>query len=1094
MPQLEGGSIILRAVRFLPLLASIFLAKTAFAAPLPALEGTISQTQNGVTTRARLAWLPPETLSIEVLPDAAANVGARTTLARGDETIIVSSSSKRARRYAFNVAKSWWRGSNLSSGGPANFLFAGTAFPIRSDEGRFLRRDSVIFGGGGKDSYYAAVKTPARRFAEQIVVSPATRTEKNAAGTVISSAQITLDNAGLPRTATLSTGGETATFAYDLKTVAAPKIAPEIAAPILEDDELQAPSAYAGADASSLFNRGAALALNEDFAAARAAFEAAAALAPDASAPPSVLFDLALSLRDPAGASTALGALERIGLGAGEIEVRRARLALLLRDDAGALAAFKAAVLALPSDMSLRLAQAEIARGSGDIEGARALYLGILSEKTPQFGAQASAAQSLALFATFAEIPTVLTNLPDVTEAQKLARALLQLRAGQETGTQETNVQETNAPVFSQSEFQVALALGFERAARDDDAQKIWQSIERSGPQRLKNRARAHLMTLFARRGEVSNSISQWRAWNASLQTQADQGEARSEFLRAWQKAFRSAALPGALANRAAATGASEDDLRLLLSYQELYGDAEQIAAAIESGAIRFSKSAFWKGKRAEIKIQSANEARGTQNGGAVREQLYDQALALLDGAIESAPDQPFFAFQRALAATQRASKSPSVTDAATPVRNRARAAQATARLLADFPGDPDALVSAALQNLASTSDQEKSATEAIRLATLALESAPGDGDRHSLVWAARQALASGYQRLNQPAMAAEQWEILLAGARDAGEQSTLAASYFALLESASDANPGTSVQGAARLLARLAGENWGYSASRALLEATALRMAISPRAAAISKALLALPAGSATLAAATLNLRRVEVAQRALEAPEAPPAADANLDRANRDLGAALEKLRPVAGSPSRVLAARAAAFLAENAALDGAERFALLHRALELEPRDAALRFALIGALDGDDAQKERDFAARTLDFDPETWRGLSAAARRAGDFKTALKWGEEAFNGAARAPEIGGTAFQRVAFAAAKSAFAASRNPRALEIYRGLSLPQWNDIDRAAALLALSRNLKEAGRDADALALNPKVAALDLSQRQIETAIAFIDEVEN
>ncbi|PQV64304.1 hypothetical protein B1R32_106150 [Abditibacterium utsteinense] len=1089
-------------MRFLPLFAFLLLVKTVVAAPLSAFEGTLSQTQNGVTTRAKLAWQPPDTLTIETLPDAATGTPAQTTVARGDQTVFFSPATKRARRYNFNIAKNWWRGANLTSGGPANFLFAGTSFPIPSEEGRFLRRDSVVFGGGGKDAYYAAVKTPARRFAAQIVVSPSSRIEKNVSGATISQSQITLDGAGLPRTATLSSAGETAVFTYDLKTTTTPLIVPEIAASILEDDELKAPSVYGANDASALFNRGAALAQNEDYIGAKAAFEAAARLAPEASAPPSALFDLALARRNPQSAQNALANLEKIGLGAGEIEVRRAQLSLLRYDNAGALAAFKAASLAAPQNLSLRLAQAEVARGMGDFDAARALYSGILSEKTSQFNAQAIAAQNLALFATFEEIPALLAALPGQTDAQKLARALLQLRVAQDTGVLD----------FSRPEFRVALALGFERAAHDDDAQEIWQALEAPTPDKfvnneafkafeirrnrasdaIKNRARAHLMTLFARHGDVSNSISQWRAWNASLELQPEKERARDAFFGAWQKAFRSDALTGALANRASATGATDDDLRLFLSYQELYGSAEDVTAAIETGATRFPKVAFWKGKRAENLVATANQVHGNQAATARREQLYDQALALLDSAIETAPDQPFFRYQKALAATQRATKTGAIIDASIATRNRARAQKETEHLLADFPGDPDALVSAALQNLSLESDA--GAREAIRLANLALDSAPGDGNRHTLIWAAHQALSSAYRRLDQPDLAAAQWEILLLGARDAGEQSTLASGYFALIDSAGEANPNGAAQSAARLLSQLSTENWGYSASRALLESVASRMATSPRAGAISAALFASPEEGAALAAATLASRRIEVARRALEVPEAPPAADANLERATRDLGIALDKLRPVAQSPNRILAARAAAFLAENAGLEGADHLALLQSALEVEPRDAALRFALIGALDAPAAQKELAIAAKMLDFEPETRRQLSTAARRAGDLPGANQIAEEALAFTARAPEYGGGEFQRVAFASGKAAFAAGQISRALEIYNGLSLPQWNDIDRAAALLALSRNYKEAGRDVDANPINLKIPALGLSQSEIETAIGFVDEVEN
>lgn len=1029
-------------------------------------------------------------------------------MASGAQTVALDNATKRARRAPYNIAAQWWRGATLSFGGPANFLFAGTPFPPDAAQtGRYLLRDEVIFGGGGRDAYYAAKKIPARRYAAQIAVTPTTRTEKDEAGKTTLEAQITLDGDGLPRAATLSAGGQSASFVYDLKPVAAP-IAP-LTAPILEDVELQSPSAYTGNEASALFNRGAAFAGNEDAPRAIAALEAAHAAAPGSSAPPLALFEIELALRDANGARQQLERLAPLGLGAGEIEVRRARLALLVGDRAGALAALQTASEGAPQNLSLQFALAEVKRAQSDFEGARALYRAILGadlsqvSDPAQFDAARRAAETLALSATFEELPALLASVPNGNEAQKLARALLQLRAGQTPESAE----------FARDDFETALALGFERAARDDDAQKAWQALENRAPDALKNRARAHLMTLAARRGDVSGAINEWRNWSAASPGQAARDAAQNAFFAAFQKAFRTDALQSALANRATATAATEDDLRLFLGYQESFGTSADVLAAIESGAARFPSAPFWLGKRAENLLDVANEQRSTEAGTARREQLYNQALGLLDQAIAAAPDEPFYRAQKALVATQRAAKTGGILDPAVVARNRGLAKRETEAFLAAYPDDPDALVSAALQSLAPQT--EAGAREAIRLANVALDSAPGagDGDRHTLIWAARQALASAYRKLNQSDLAAAQWEILLLGARGAGEQATLASSYFALLDSAAppvararaatngaangavagNGAPDDAAVRAANLLAQLATEKWDFAAARGLLESVAGRMAVSPRAGAISALLAAMPGEGASLANATLSLQRVATTRRALESPTAPPAADANFDRATRDLGAALASLRTFAQSPNRRVAARAAALVAENGGLDGAERLELLQSALEKEPKDAALRFALIGALDGAPSQKEREIAAKILDFDLETRRNLASATRRAGDALLAQRIAEEAFALAARAPEYSGGDLQRIAFTLAKSAFAAGQTSRAVEIYNGLSLAQWNDLDRAAALLALARNYKEAGRDEDAAQTNVKVANLGLSAAEIERATAFADEVE-
>lgn len=1075
---------ILKCVRFLPLFPLLFLPKFAFAAPLPAFEGTLTQTQNGVTTRAKIAWAPPETLRIETLPDPQTGAAPVTIVARGDQTLLLDSATKRARRAPYNIAKSWWRGADARFGGPANFLFAGTPFPANAPEGKYSLRDTVIFGGGGRDAYYAAKKVAARRFAAQIATTQTSRVERDERGKTLLDAQITLDAAGLPRAATLVSGGQTTSFAYDLTPSPAPPPIEEIAAPITEDIDLKSPSAYAGGDASALFNRGAALAQNEDAPRAIAALEAAALAAPDSSAPPLALFDIALDLRQSARAQAALGKLAELGVDKAEIELRRARLSILNRDRAGALSALQSAAQAAPGNLSLQLAQAEVARSLGDFDGARALYRGVLAATSSQFDAQRAAAENLAIYATFEELPALLTSIPTATDAQKIARALIQLRLNQAPEVAE----------FARDEFELALALGFERAARDDEAQSAWRTLETRAPDALKNRARAHQMTLLARRGDVAGAINKWREWNAALALPSERDAAQDAFFRAFQKAFRSDSLKNVLANRATATAATEDDLRLFLAYQESFGTSADVVAAIETGANRFGGSAFWMGKRAENLLATANEQRANDAGTARREQLYGQAMALLDDAIRAAPDEPFYRAQKALAATQRAAKIGAVVDPTIAVRNRAAAKRETEAFLAASPADPDTLVGAALQNLVAQTDV--GAREAIRLATLALDSAPGegDGDRHTLVWAAHQALASAYKRLNQLDLAGEQWQILLLGARDATEQAALASNYFFLLDGPPNgAGAAGAATSSAALLAQLSTEKWDYSAARALLETVATRMARSPRARAIAAALAAMPGEGAILSRATLSLRRVEAARRALEVPEAPPAADAELERAQRDLALALGALRAVAGSPDRVVSARAAAFVAENAGLGGQERLELLQSALEKEPRDAALRFALLGALDGPQNLVERERAAKILDFSLDSRRSLASAARRAGDGAGALRLAEEAFAFGARAPELTGGDLQRVAFTLAKSAFAAGQNSRALEIYNGLSLPQWNDADRAAALLALLRSYEEAKRPEEVAAVRARIAALGLEPADLEAAQAFADELE-
>ncbi|RYE50363.1 MAG: hypothetical protein EOP21_03990, partial [Hyphomicrobiales bacterium] len=690
-------------MRLLPFCLLLLLSRVTFAAPLPAFEGTLTQTQNGATAKAKIAWQPPETLLIEIERDDASQTPAQTILTRGDETLLFDPAGKRTHRFAFNIAKSWWRGADLSSGGPANFLFAGTPFPGQTAEGRYLSRDNVLFGGGGQEAYYAAVKTRANRFAPQITVSPATRVEKDEAGKTLLDAKITLGADGFPTKVEATEGGQVTSFTYSLKPAAAPFAAPEIPSAVIEDEQLLAPSAYGTGDATALFNKGASLALNEDFPAAFAALGASARSAPTASAPLISTFELALSLRDDGLAEAALTKLETLGLDATETQPRRARLALLRRDNKGALAALKAAADAAPQNIELRLLEGQALRINGDIEAARAIYIQLLSEKSPQVATQVTAAQTLSLAAMPDEFAVLLAKIPTETEPQKLARSLLQLRDGKDP--------ETTA--FASDEMQIALALGYESASRDETAEKTWKVVEERGTDGAKNRARAHLMGLAARRGDTNGSIGYWKAWNATLSNAIDRNSARNAFFDAWQKAFRSDTLQAALSNRSTATAATEDDLRLYLTYLELYGANDDIDAAVQSGFARFPNSAFWLGKRAENRVAQAVVTRGNDAGLARREQLFNEAMKLLDQAIAAAPDEPFYRFQKALAAAQRGAKTGGVIDAASAARSRAAAKKETEAFLKDFPGDADVLVSAALQNIAY--EGEAPAREAIR-------------------------------------------------------------------------------------------------------------------------------------------------------------------------------------------------------------------------------------------------------------------------------------------------------------------------------------------------------------------------------------------
>ena len=77
------------------------------------LEGTVSLTARGITTRAALQWQAPDQLRVDIQPNAAALLDAQTIVASGDETRLFSASTRRIKRLAFNVVKQPWRGWGL---------------------------------------------------------------------------------------------------------------------------------------------------------------------------------------------------------------------------------------------------------------------------------------------------------------------------------------------------------------------------------------------------------------------------------------------------------------------------------------------------------------------------------------------------------------------------------------------------------------------------------------------------------------------------------------------------------------------------------------------------------------------------------------------------------------------------------------------------------------------------------------------------------------------------------------------------------------------------------------------------------------------
>lgn len=1102
-------------MRFFPLLLVLLFALSARAQTR--YEGTLTQTQNGLSATAQLSVETPDRIRIEIKRDDAAGVPAQIIVATGDQTLQWLPATKQLIRAPFNVLKKWNRGWGLAAGGPANFVFAGANAGVTTEtEGRFSRRDKVLFGGGGEGAYYAATKIADGLYPARVELSGAPiskRVETSVAGAAIMTANPTYAGA-LPTTVTVSARGENSTFRYDLKTRADAFPAgtfsiPEASAALAQEANLRAPTAYGNSqDPNDLLNQGLALWRGGgDFPGALARLAAASQIAPQASAPRLAAFEMAMQTRQLANAQAALDALAPLGLDAAEIETRRARLAALKRDWDGALSSLDKALASAPDSYVLKLARAQVLLGKGDVEGARAMWKDVVSAPVPPL-ARAEAATLWVRSYAGERPPRMIDGRdngnmggkyfpPPDDESAKFEKIIQNVRledaldAPFPAGT--TNQFGAFARTFLQSDVgRAALAVAYERDGHDDKARELWELLEKSASDDTRNQARAHLMVLAARRGDVNASLDEFETLQSALPTQTARDEATRALFDGWQKAFRRDALGAAIVSRAGATRAGEAEARLLLAYQDAYGDDAARADAVENGLSRAPDAPFWLGRRAEILASAASvQSLATNASAARRDALLAQVRALLQRAIDndkkSGGDGLFYAQQRALILAQGAARfnSPgSVSDAGRAVSERRAAGEALDALVNMAPADPDNLLSAALAWQSFGGDE--GAKKAIELAGRALLTDPNDGSRHTPILAARQSLAVAYERLKQPVAAAGQYQLLLLEADDAGEEAGIAANYLGFLGRANDA------AGMAGVMARIAGEPWNYSEARASLEALAARVAVSPLVASVEADLAKNNGDAAKLAWGHIALARLSAANAALQQPGAPGSADADKTRAERDLSAATAALGATNGSDT--VGARIAAWLAENGGLSSDASLAQLKRAVAIEARAPALRLALVDALPDDEAKVELAKAAPVTPDDAETLRRLSLAKLDLGDNAGAVAGSEGAFNRAARDPLVRTNTFQRIAFARAKIAWVMGDTARAIEIYNGLALPQWAPLDRAAALLALREKYLGAERADDAAKVDPKLAALGLTDAQLQGAAAFVEDVEN
>ena len=1083
------------------------------------LEGTIETTTGGATLRAQLQFQAPDKLRIEIQEGGGAR--AQTIVASENETRFFDPATKRVQRVPYNVARQWWRSWNLASGGPANFLLSALSpeqtapfyapstpaagvlsLDAQSDaaktEAPKLISDSVQFGGGGDRIFYAPFKRRVwNRPAKIALRSPVGKAqmirEETDDNGQITTTTISLDANNWPQSASAKDAKNRiiadwkyalkpreeafpeATFSFDF--------APDI---VVEDARLQALKEYSGASAPDKFNKGTVLARQaEAWPEAFAAWEESSRLAPNASAPQLAIYEAAIITRDLDRADAALAKLQPI-LGADSFEWnwRNAAVLIARRQWESAQTSLETAARLRPQDLQVQLTLADLLRARSNFDGARGVLLPILSSELGPNAVQVRAAEMLADLMRNADAG-VLAALPNETVWQKLARAHIDLQAG-----------KTATLVTENLDALDSFARGLETAGRGEDAIAAWQKIaERAFADAD---ARLHLMALFARKGEIALSLSQYRELIAKTSSMKTQNEYQDALLGTWRKSFRQEQLKAVLSQRAISTNATEDDARLWLKYQETYGSNEDVAAAVNGGVARFSRSAWWRSRQAQL--LSAPLASYPDN--ITQERIQRDVLKAIDLAIAFDSSQPYYAIQRALILTQRASPPTMVIDKAKSVPLVQAAEDALSILLKQWPDDADVQIAVASQRLALEADGAHADSIALLQSALR-EGMPDWGeDRHFISFSSRQVLLSALRRDGKWAVITPEYINLFRSSRSAEEELGVALNYLRLMMNREEDEQ------IASALVDFAREPWSFEDSQQLIQPlvnVVLSKTETPGVPALADGVLrALQANNspyARLMAAYFLSNKARAARRLAAAAEAPINADILAETAANDLATSMKNLTNLTENPDHILASRAAALLGEDAMNQSAPASAVpfLTRAVALEPRDVNLRVARATALlaqsKGEESIALRDDALRALPPSFEVLHQLAKLSYQVGieaDRDNTTRLADAAMNMGLISPEISSGDWQFAALTAARANLDAGKTPAASAIYNGLASPQWGELDRAVALIDWETNLRNLEQEDQADAIAAQLKALELSavqQQMAESAWAAI-----
>lgn len=1060
------------------------------------LEGTVESTSAGVTSRAKISVQGPGQMRLDIQPDEAARIPAQTVLVTNGQTRTYDQATKRTLALPYSVMglRNW----NIQAGGPANFVLQHFADGLKlpaTGKAEFAGADPnfisdyVRFGGSGDRIFYAPYKRtqwdgPAKVVLEWKGSGPvSTRTELDENGRVLTRAALSYTATGIPTEATVTDGANRviAKFKYDLKEVAEPFPATTFAPPAIpgqieEDAQLKSIDAYSGSDARNKFNQGMALMSQaEELPAAYTAWDNAAALAPQATAPHFAIYQAAIATRDLARAELALDQLERL-LGKNSFTVLWQRTGLLLarRDWAGAQTTLEAAITAEPQNLQAKLSLADVLRARGDLAKAQSQLLEILKSTSPQSETQAQAAQMLAELSSGNATAPALAALPETGTAtlwQNVARVLVQLQGGQTAKAFDTDNTQALA----------VQALQFERTGQDNEALPLWRKILTILPSPTDTETRTRLMALFARRGDFNNSLEQYRELIATAPGLKARRTVQEQLITAWQKVLRLEQLKTVLEQRSLSSNATADDVRLWLTYQEAFGDDEGIAAAIQNGMARFTRDAWWRARQSELLMERASQTVETRSF----EQLQRDALRVIDDAVILDPQQPYYGIQRALILTQMATPLKGVVVRGNYDGPKKTAHAALDELLKKWPNDPDVQIAVASQRLALDGDGKNGpAIELLQKALRGGTAGVGE-DRHFISFSSRQILISALRRDKRWEEITPQYEILFRVAQTGQEQVGVALNYLRLLMNQEQP------EAIANLLIYMAKEAWSFDESQQvlvpLINVTAVNAnALPPTIEALAKN----PDPYARLVLAKLNSILAANARDVLADPDAPLDAERNLQAIDEKLKESLAALEPMLGSNDKIFAARAAALLGEEAINRNEPAIAVsrLRTATAIEPRDVNLRIAIANALVGQNqtstALKERDEMLRVLPHDFATLQAIAKFSVRVGeasDHAFTTRLAALSANTAVSSPRIGLGQWQLAAFNLARANFDAGKIDEAIRMYNQLAGPQWNIIERAVALIDLEENLKTANQTEQAAAVAARLEALGLEQQQ-------------